>query len=213
MKAKTLSIIDEILLKNDLSYLADAVKKAVSDSVERILSGGKIVVCGNGGSAADSDHIVGELLKSFILPRNLSEKDKEKFLRFGEKGKFLAENLQYGIPAVSLSNAGAISTAIVNDSGAELVFAQQAFGVLSENDVLIGISTSGNAKNVALAMTVAKIKGAHCICLSGRDGGELKKLADVNLIVNLDETYKIQEKHQPIYHLYCMCLENELFGD
>ena len=213
MKSKTISIINEILLKNDLAYLTDAVKKTVSISVERVLSGGKIVVCGNGGSAADSDHIVGELLKSFILPRTLSELDKDKFVKFGEKGKYLAETLQYGIPAVALTGSSAISTAIINDNGAELVFAQQAYGILTEKDVFIGISTSGNAKNVALAMTVAKSKGAFCIALSGRKGGELKNLADVNLIVKLDETYKIQEKHQPIYHLYCMCLENELFGD
>lgn len=213
MKSKTLSLIDEILNKNGLSYLVEEIKTAVDKSVEKIKQGGKIVVCGNGGSAADSGHIVGELLKGFVLPRTLSKKDKKNFSVFGDDGKCLAEKLQYGIPAVALSGSEAISTAVINDNGAEMVFAQQAYALLNEKDVFIGISTSGNAENVRLATLVAKGKGAFTIALTGKTGGKLKEIADLSIIVNEQETYLIQEKHLPIYHLYCMCLENEFFGE
>lgn len=213
MKSKTLSLINDILDKNNLAYLSEAIKTAVDKSVERIKKGGKIVVCGNGGSAADSVHIVGELLKGFVLPRTLSEKDKEKFSLFGDDGQNTAEKLQYGIPAVALSGSEAISTAVINDNGAEMVFAQQAYALLNEKDVFIGISTSGNAENVKLATITAKVKGAFSIALTGKTGGKLKEIADLSIIVNEQETYLIQEKHLPIYHLYCMCLENEFFGE
>ena len=213
MKSKTLSLINDILDKNNLVYLSEAIKTAVDKSVERIKKGGKIVVCGNGGSAADSVHIVGELLKGFVLPRTLSEKDKEKFSLFGDDGQNTAEKLQYGIPAVALSGSEAISTAVINDNGAEMVFAQQAYALLNEKDVFIGISTSGNAENVKLATITAKVKGAFSIALTGKTGGKLKEIADLSIIVNEQETYLIQEKHLPMYHLYCMCLENEFFGE
>lgn len=213
MKETTLSIIENNLSENNLTYLSNEIKIAIEKSVSRIKHGGKIVVCGNGGSASDSEHIVGELLKSFILPRKLSDVDKAKFIDFGDDGKLLAEKLQYGIPAISLSGAESVLTAVINDNGAEMMFAQQTFGLVNYNDVFIGISTSGNAKTVKLAMEVAKVKGTFSIALSGNNGGRLRDIADVNLIVNCNQTYKIQEKHVEIYHLYCMCLENELFGE
>lgn len=213
MKPKTLALIDEILDANGLHYMADEMKSAVEISAEKIKQGGKIVVCGNGGSAADSGHIVGELLKGFILPRKLSDKDKTLFKRFGDVGAHIADKLQYGIPAVALSGTEAISTAVINDNGAEMMYAQQAYGLLTYKDVFIGISTSGNAENVRLAAIVAKAVGAVTIVLSGKSGGLLKEIADINFIVRDNETFKIQEKHLPIYHLYCMCLENEFFGD
>ena len=198
--------------ENALQYLIDDLKIAIETSVYRLKNGGKIVVCGNGGSAADSIHIVGELLKGFLLPRNLTAEDKAIFDKFGDDGKKLAAKLQYGIPAVALSGTEAISTAIMNDNGVEMVYAQQAFGLLNNQDVFIGISTSGNAENVRLATITAKAKGAFTIALSGKNGGKLKETADLSLIVRVDETYLVQEKHLPLYHLYCMCLENELFG-
>ena len=213
MKNKTLSLINEILNKNGLSYLTEEIKTAVDRSVERIKNGGKIVVCGNGGSAADSGHIVGELLKSFVLPRTLSDEDKKKLAGLGDDGKYIAEKLQYGIPAVALTGSEAISTAVINDNGGEMVFAQQAYALLNEKDVFIGISTSGNAENIQLAMVAAKGKGAFTVALTGKTGGKLKEIADLSIIVNEQETYLIQEKHLPIYHLYCMCLENEFFGE
>ena len=213
MKNSTLRIINNVLKENRLEYLYDETVKAVENSASRIKSGGKIVICGNGGSAADSAHIAGELLKSFILPRKLNPEDKAKFEKAGRDGTVLAEKLQYGIPAIALSGTDAISTATINDNGAEMMYAQQAFGLLTDKDVFIGISTSGNAENVKLAMLVAKTVGAYSIALSGKSGGVLKEIADLNLIVKSDTTYKIQEKHLPIYHLYCMCLENEFFGE
>ncbi len=213
MKNNTLKIINDVLKENRLEYLYDEMVKAVENSASRIKSGGKIVICGNGGSAADSAHIAGELLKSFILPRKLKTDDKLKFENAGKDGVVLAEKLQYGIPAIALSGTDAISTATINDNGAEMMYAQQAFGLLTDKDIFIGISTSGNAENVKLAMLVAKTVGAYSIALSGKSGGALKEIADLNLIVKSDATYKIQEKHLPIYHLYCMCLENEFFGE
>lgn len=213
MKHTTYEIINRILKSNDLEYLAHEIVSSVETSVNKIKSGGKIVVCGNGGSAADSGHIVGELLKGFVLPRKLTMEDKAKFSVFGKDGEKIADKLQYGIPAVALSGTEAISTAVMNDNGAEMVFAQQAYGLLTDKDIFIGISTSGNAENVTIAMKVAKVKGAFTIALTGKGGGKMKEIADVNLIVNDTETYRIQEKHLPLYHLYCMCLENEFFGE
>ncbi|MDY4186857.1 MAG: SIS domain-containing protein [Candidatus Borkfalkiaceae bacterium] len=213
MNIKTKELIIEIAKTNRLEYLIEEITLAVEKSVERIKSGGKVVVCGNGGSAADSGHIVGELMKGFVLPRKLSDKDRNLFIGKVKDGEHLAEKLQYGIPAVALTGTEAISTAVMNDNGAEMVFAQQAYALLNENDIFIGISTSGNAENVTLAMEVAKVKKAFTIALTGKGGGKMKDLADINLIVNDTETYRIQEKHLPIYHLYCMCLENEFFGE
>lgn len=212
MKDSTVALINKILKNNDLTYLYADLKNMVETAAIRIKNGGKIVVCGNGGSAADSTHIVGELLKGFILPRKLTKDDREKFDNFGEEGKLIAEKLQYGIPAVALSGTESISTAVINDNGAEMVFAQQAYGLVTDKDVFIGISTSGNAENVRLATITAKIKGAFTVALTGKDGGALKQVADLSIIVRSDETYLIQEKHLPIYHLFCMCLENEFFG-
>lgn len=213
MKKSTTSLIEKILNDNSLQYLADDLKIAVETTCNRIKNGGKIVVCGNGGSAADSAHIVGELLKSFILPRELTAEDKAAFAKYGADGKILAEKLQYGIPAVALSGSEAISTAVINDNGVEMVYAQQAFGLLDGKDVFIGISTSGNAENVRLATIVAKAKGAFTIAFSGKTGGKLKDTVDLSLIIRLNDTYLIQEKHLPLYHLFCMCLENEFFGN
>ena len=213
MKATTERLIRETLQRNQMEYFADEITLAVKASLARIKAGGKVLVCGNGGSAADSGHIVGELLKGFCLPRKLTDEDKKKFSALGKDGERLAEKLQYGIPAVALTGSEPISTAVMNDNGAEMVFAQQAFGLATDKDIFIGISTSGNAENVSLAMQVAKTVGAFSIALCGKTGGRLKELADVAFVVRENETYKIQEKHLPLYHLYCLCLENELFGE
>lgn len=211
MKEITKKIAETLLAENGLTYLVNDFEKAVDKSIEAVGNGGKIIVCGNGGSAADSQHIVGELMKGFVLPRKLSETDMEPFRGFGPDGNHIAEKLQYGIPAVALTGTEAISTAIINDNGAEMVFAQQAYALVDKGDVFIGISTSGNAKNVAYAAMTASAKGAFTIGLCGKSGGKLKELCDVSLVVALDDTFRIQEKHLPIYHAYCMCLEYEFF--
>ena len=168
-------------------------------------SDGKLLVCGNGGSAADSDHIVGELMKGFYLQRALPKKEKEKFGDLGDR-------LQGALPAIALTNHSALSTAFMNDVDPSMVFAQQVYGYGRANDVLLGISTSGNSDNVLKAVRVGKAKGMRTIGLTGRDGGHLKELCDVCVIVPALITADIQELHLPIYHAWCAMLEEHFFA-
>lgn len=191
MKEKTRKIGIQLLEENQLSYLQDAFLTILEKSILAVANGAKIVVCGNGGSAADGQHIVGELQKGFVLPRKLKTADKAVFAAFGEDGKQIAEKLQYGIPAVALTGSEAISTAVINDNGAEMVFAQQAYALVESGDIFIGISTSGNAENVCLATITAKAKGAYTIGLTGKGGGRLAKLSDDSLVVALCDTFRI----------------------
>lgn len=175
-------------------------------------NGGKIMTCGNGGSAADAVHIVGELMKGFCKRRELPENEKNVLSAYGEEGRVLAENLQGTLASVSLINEISLQTAFSNDVLPELGTAQQLYGLAEKGDVFIGISTSGNAKNLYYASIAAKAKGCSVVILSGRDGGILKRLADVSVIVPETETYKIQELHLPVYHAICLALEEEFFG-
>lgn len=170
---------------------------------------GKILVCGNGGSAADAEHITAELMKGFLLKRALDKKDLEKF-NIEDHG--IAKKLQYGLPAISLVSQTSLLTALDNDNGTEMIFAQQVFAYGKESDVLIGISTSGNSLNVINATKVAKSKGLKTIILSGASGGVLKSLADVAICVKQDCVYEIQEYHLPIYHCLCAMIEEYFFG-
>lgn len=170
------------------------------------------LVCGNGGSAADSLHIVGELMKSFCNKRILPKENRKKLSEYGEDGKRLADSLQGALPAVSLINESSLSTAFLNDVNPEMVFAQQVFGLGKKGDILLGISTSGNAKNVHYASIAAKSKELHVLSLTGKDGGLMKQISDVTITVPESETYKIQELHLPIYHAICRALECEFFG-
>lgn len=170
---------------------------------------GKILVCGNGGSAADAEHITAELMKGFLLKRALDKKDLEKF---NIEDHEFAKKLQYGLPAISLVSQTALLTALDNDNGAEMTFAQQVFAYGKEADILIGISTSGNSTNVINATKVAKAKGLKTIILSGGNGGALCLYADVAICVNEDCVYKIQEYHLPIYHCLCEMIEEYFFG-
>lgn len=176
-------------------------------------NGGKLLVCGNGGSAADADHIVGELMKRFSIPRAISGNLRNKLERnFGEQGKYLAEKLEGALPSISLNGHSALSSAFANDVDAELIYAQQVVGYGNKEDVLFGISTSGNAKNVIAAMMVAKAKGMKVVGLVGRDGGEFKNYCDVLINVGGDCTPQIQELHLPVYHALCEMLEYHFFG-
>ena len=175
----------------------------------------KILVCGNGGSASDSEHIVGELMKGFKNPRALSREEQEKLISIdNERGKGLSEKLQKPLPAISLVGHPALSTAFLNDvsNGAEMGFAQATYGLGEEGDVLLGISTSGNSSNVIYAAVAAKAKGMSVIALTGKSNNELSKFADVNIRAPETETFKIQEYHLPIYHCLCLMLEEEFFG-
>lgn len=176
-------------------------------------NGGKILVAGNGGSAADAEHMVGELMKGFVLPRKLDQDYREKLISANsEVGEVLAENLQGALPAIALDGHFALSTAYMNDCEPAVCFAQQVNGFGNPNDVFIGISTSGNSKNVMYAATVARAKGMKVIGLTGSQESKLSAFADVCVKVPNTETYMVQECHLPIYHCWCLMLEACFFG-
>ena len=174
-------------------------------------SGHRLYLCGNGGSAADCEHIAGELLKSFKKCRPLSKELEEGLKKQGDRGQVLIENLQGGLPTVSLCGHNAFATAFQNDCDPMFVFAQQV-GVWGQGgDVLLTLSTSGNSKNCIYAATVAKAKKMSVVALLGGSGGELKGYADASVVVPEKETYKVQELHLPVYHCLCAMLEEEFF--
>ena len=173
-------------------------------------NGNRVYVCGNGGSASDCEHIVGELMKSFRLARPLPEEEKVRWLAGGKTEiayQKLVSHLQQGLPAVSLVSQNALMTAIANDIGSEYVFAQQLYAYANPGDVLLGISTSGNSENVVMAVLTAKAMGVKTLVLSGRDGGRLAGLAEVCVCCPADKTEEIQELHLPVYHALCAMLE------
>ena len=180
---------------------------------ECYLKGGKLLVTGNGGSAADSEHIVGELMKAFVNPRRL---DDEYARALGETdlvlGKVLSENLQGALPAIALDGHLALATAYMNDCEPLLCFAQHINGFGNTGDVFWGISTSGNSKNILFAAVAAKAKGMKVVGLTGLKESRLSQLADVCIRVPETETYMIQELHLPVYHTLCMMLEDKFFG-
>lgn len=215
MKEITRKILNRLFERfQKLNSCEEEIKSAVELIVDCYKNNGKILICGNGGSASDSLHIVGELMKSFILPRKLKNDYQEKIKEmFPENAEYFIENLQETLPAISLVSETALTTAYSNDNSADLCFAQQVLGHGNNNDILITISTSGNSKNVIYASQIAKIKDMKIISLTGRDGGKLKNLSDININVEEQETFIIQEYHLPIYHALCLAVENEMFGD
>ena len=176
-------------------------------------NGGKLLIAGNGGSAADAEHIVGELMKGFKLPRKPQADFAEKLIQENaELGLILAENLQGALPAIALDGHPALFTAYMNDCESLLCFAQQVNGYGKEGDVFLGISTSGNSKNVLYAATTAHAKGMKVIGLTGAKNSKLELMSDVCIKVPQTETYMIQELHLPVYHCLCLMLEDEFFG-
>lgn len=188
----------------------ECVRQDVNDAFEILKSsyenGGKPLVCGNGGSASDSEHIVGELMKGFYRQRPLPEAEKEAI---GE----ISAYLQGALPAIALTGHPALATAFLNDVKPDMIFAQQVYGYGREGDVLIAISTSGNSVNVLHAVTVAKAKGLQVIGLTGRDGGRLKEVCDVCVTVPARVTAEVQEYHLPVYHTLCAMLEEHFFPE
>lgn len=180
---------------------------------ECYLNNGKLLIAGNGGSAADSEHIAGELMKRFKLPRPISKELADKLKSVdGVRGEELAKNLECSLMAIPLVAHEALSTAYINDVDGYGVFAQQLLGFGREGDVFLGISTSGNSKNVMNATVVARALGIKIVGLTGAKGGELSTVADVTVKVPETETYMIQELHLPIYHCWCLMLEDKFFG-
>ncbi len=174
---------------------------------------GKVLTCGNGGSAADAEHIVGELMKGYLLKRSISEQMRARLVSASaEDGDYLAHHLQRALPAVSLVSQTSLLSAISNDTAADMVFAQQVYAYGREGDTLIGISTSGNSRNVILAVQLARALRLRTIGLTGPTGGALKPLCDVCICVPAENTPAIQERHLPIFHVLCAMLEEEFFA-
>lgn len=174
---------------------------------------GKLLVCGNGGSAADSEHIVGELMKSFLVYRPLEPQLLEVLAAYGTEGEALCKNLEAGLPAVSLCGHPALSTAFLNDAEPTMTFAQQVLVLGKQEDVLLVLSTSGNSQNCVYAAITAKAKGMKVVALTGAKKSRLSELADVTIKAPSEETFEVQEYHLPIYHCLCAMLECEFFGD
>lgn len=176
-------------------------------------NGGKLLIAGNGGSAADSEHIAGELMKRFKIQRPVCDEYAQRLMEIdSERGTELAKNLECSLMAISLVAHEALSTAYINDVDGYGVFAQQLFGFGRKGDVFLGISTSGNSKNIMNATVVARASGIKVIGLTGANGGELAMVADAAVKVPETETYMIQELHLPIYHCWCLMLEDRFFG-
>lgn len=196
-----------------LAVCKEDIKKAYELLEAAYINGRKLLVCGNGGSASDSEHIVGELMKEFKIKRKVYS-DQATALKAidPELGQVLADNLQGALPAICLTGHSSLTTAFMNDANADLVFAQQVNGYGKPGDVFLGISTSGNSKNVLYAAVNAKAKGLTVIGLTGAKENKLMKYADVCIRVPETETYKIQELHLPVYHCLCLMLEEKFFG-
>ena len=196
--------------------MLDACREDIEKTLEAIIScyerGGKLLLCGNGGSAADCDHIVGELMKGFLKKRPLSDEKKAEMTTLSPSldTELLAE-LQSGLPAVSLPSLSILNSAFCNDVDPSLIYAQSVLGLGKKGDLLIAISTSGNAENVAAAVKVARGIGMTAVGLTGESGGKLRTLADICICAPEKETFKIQELHLPIYHLLCAAVENHFF--
>lgn len=195
-----------------LEPVKPAIKAACSIIIESFGKGGKLLIAGNGGSAADAGHIAGELMKSFVKKRNLPECFAKKISEIDpEIAGYLVPRLQPGLPVINLSGHTSLNTACINDIDGNITFSQQVYAYAKEEDVFLGISTSGNSKNILYASVTAKVKGAKIIALTGADGGRIKKIADVSVIVPENETYKIQELHLPVYHCLCLMIEEYFF--
>ena len=212
---KAAKILNELIERYPiLESCKDEISLAFETMKASYQQGGKLLVAGNGGSAADAEHICGELLKSFLSRRPVEEAFKESLVKqFGEEGLDLASKLEGALPALSLVCMPSISTAFANDVDPTLTYAQLVYGLGRPGDVFIGISTSGNAVNVKVAMMAAKARDLKTIGLTGRSGGKLNQFCDVVIHAPSDETFKIQEYHLPIYHALCAMLEVEFFGE
>ena len=216
-------MIDERILKHVDDLIRRypqliSIKKQIIDAYlvmeDCFVHDGKLMIAGNGGSAADSEHMAGELMKRFKIPRPVTKEFSDKLIAIDPvRGPKLSHNLERGLMAIPLVAHEALTTAYINDVDGYGVFAQQLLGFGRVGDVFLGISTSGNSQNVLNAVVVAKASGIKVIGLTGADGGELACVSDVAVRVPENETYLIQELHLPIYHCWCLMLEDAFFGN
>lgn len=213
MEKSIVKILDELIERySSLDEQRGNILGAYKVLENSYANGGKLLVAGNGGSAADSEHIVGELMKAFIKPRKLNENFQRRLKNVDEKlGQVLADNLQGALPSIAVTGHVGLSTAYLNDCNPLLSFAQQVNGFGNDGDVFLGISTSGNSENILYALVTAKARGMKTIGLSGRCGGKMKEYCDEIIIVPEKETFKIQELHLPVYHALCLMLEERFF--
>ena len=213
MKERTKTFVNAFFERHpDLVCIRNEILRAADLWTYVLGNGGKILLCGNGGSCADCDHIAGEFLKGFLLKRPVNAELKDTMAeKYGEYGAEIAGKLQQGLPTISLVTHSAAISAFENDVDPELIYAQQVLAYGKPGDVLMGISTSGGANNVAAAVMTANSLGLHTIGLTGKDGGKLAQLAKLSLIMPQCETYRIQEDHLAVYHLLCAVVEYEIF--
>lgn len=207
--------IDQLIARYpSLSVCKADIEKAAEALIKCFENGGKLLVAGNGGSCADSDHITGELLKSFCKKRRPSEDFITKIKSIdSETGSYLSDKLQGSLPAIALTNNTALMTASLNDVDGNVMFAQQVNGYGNKGDVFLGISTSGNSKDIVYPTVVAKAKGLVTVALTGKNGGKLKELTDISIIVPQNETFMIQELHLPVYHALCLEIEEHFWKE
>ena len=200
----------DLLIKNNppLSCCEQDIRKTVEMILSMHRNGSKLLLCGNGGSAADCSHIAGELLKGFLLKRSITESDRRVLSDLPHK-----EALQRGICAISLPDQGAVLSAYANDEVPDMVYAQLVYAMHGKGDVFLGLSTSGNSKNVVYAAQCAKALGLTTIAMTGQNGGKLADICDIIIRVPATETYLVQEYHLPIYHAICAQVEEDLFGN
>lgn len=214
LETRLYQYIDLLILRYpQLIVVKDCIVEAYQILEESYTNDGKLLVAGNGGSAADAEHIVGELMKGFVNPRRLEAEYSDALITVNkELGRVLSENLQGALPAIALDGHLALTTAYMNDCEPLLCFAQQVNGYGRKSDVFLGISTSGNSRNILYAATVAKAKGMKVIGLTGEKDSKLSEISDTCIQVPETETYKIQELHLPVYHCLCLMLEDTFFG-
>lgn len=214
LETRLYQYIDLLILRYPQLIVAkDYIVEAYQILEESYTNDGKLLVAGNGGSAADAEHIVGELMKGFVNPRKLEAEYSDALITVNkELGRVLSENLQGALPAIALDGHLALTTAYLNDCEPLLCFAQQVNGYGRKSDVFLGISTSGNSRNILYAATVAKAKGMKVIGLTGEKDSKLSEISDTCIQVPETETYKIQELHLPVYHCLCLMLEDTFFG-
>ena len=214
LETRLYQYIDLLILRYPQLIVAkDCIVEAYQILEESYTNDGKLLVAGNGGSAADAEHIVGELMKGFVNPRKLEAEYSDALITVNkELGRVLSENLQGALPAIALDGHLALTTAYLNDCEPLLCFAHHVNGYGRKSDVFLGISTSGNSRNILYAATVAKAKGMKVIGLTGEKDSKLSEISDTCIQVPETETYKIQELHLPVYHCLCLMLEDTFFG-